>query len=113
MERRRGIVQNPTMSRLNNSTGAKAGAGYRLLQSLDDWAIDGEASATKRRSARTSQETVLDECQYLKLLAKLTAVAIIDSVLRPLVEVGVPRRTVVQSNRRNSTEYIVWPESIR
>src|SRR5258708_33127009 len=86
---------NTTTSRLNNPTGNKAGAGYRLMQSLDDWAIDGEASATKRRSARTSQETVLDERQDLELLTKLTTETLIDGIGGPLEEGRVACCTIV------------------
>ena len=71
-----------TTSRLNNPTGNKAGAGYRLIQSLDDWAIDGEA----RTDARV--ERLLLGCSQYAAIASIADCVPLLGATRTLARLG-------------------------
>ena len=79
----------------------------RSVETLSNWAVDGEARTPKWRSTRAGNQAVLNEGENLELFAHLTTEAIIDCVFCPLKELGVPSRAVIQRDRWNSPEDIV------
>src|ERR1700751_3717271 len=86
---------------------------YRLTQSLDDWAIDGEAGAAERRSSRSSgDQAVLRVGENLELFTQLLAIALGNGLFSPRVQVRVPGRAVIESECRNPSQCVVRPVSI-
>src|SRR5580704_9800811 len=83
------------------------------VQPLSDRAVDGEAGAPKWYSARAGDQAVLHEGKNLELFAYLATEAVVDCVLCPFEELGVPSRAVIQRDRWNSTEDVVGAVTIR
>jgi len=82
------------------------------VQALSDRAVDGETGAPKWYSARAGDQAVLHEGKNLELFAHLAAEAVVDCVLCPFEELGVPSRAVIKSDRWNSTEDVVGAMAI-
>src|SRR5580700_8392589 len=82
------------------------------IETLNNRTIDGEPRATERRSARTGDQTVLHEREDLEFLAQLPTIALLDRLSRPCVQLSVPCRAVIESDRRDAAENIVWPMPI-
>src|SRR5215475_5092499 len=83
-----------------------------LVQALNDGTVYDELAVTKRRAIRAGEDPVLDVSENLKFLPELTAISSRDRLRRPLIEVAVPKRAVVGSNRRDSSEHVVGPVAV-
>ena len=90
-----------------------AGALRGLIEPLHNRTVDGEAGGRERSTARSRKQTILDKCQDLEFLTQLPSIAIVDRILRPLEQLGVPCRAVIQRVRRDSTDDVIGPVSIR
>jgi hypothetical protein len=77
------------------------------VKTLSDWAVDGEPGTPKGFSTRAGDQAVLHEGKNLKLFAHLTTEAILDGILGPFKQLGIPGRTVIQGDRWDSAKDIV------
>ena len=82
-------------------------SAFGSVEALDNWAVDGETGTPKGYSTRPGDQAVLHKGKDLELFAHLAAEAVVDCVLCPFEELGVPSRAVIQRDRRDSTEDIV------
>src|SRR6266436_2283182 len=82
------------------------------VEALSNWAVDGEPGAPKWCPTRAGDQAVLHEGENLELLARLAAKAVVDCVLCPLKQLGVPSWAVIQRDRRDSTEDVVGSVTI-
>src|SRR6516165_597276 len=90
-----------------------AGAPWQSIKPLNNCTIDGEARASELSTARPRNQTILHEGQDLKFFAHLTSITLIDRVLRPLEQLGIPGWTVIQGICWYSADNIIGPETIR
>src|SRR5687767_5099848 len=74
--------------------------------------VDDEARRAEFDALQPLGEAALDNAEDLELFSELRAIAGVDGLLRPLVEIGVPHRAVVERDRRNATEYVVRTEAV-
>jgi hypothetical protein len=56
------------------------------------------------------EQTVLHQGKDRKLVFKLAAKTLVDCIIGPCVQLGVPCRAVIESHCRDPAETIVWPE---
>ena len=83
------------------------------IEPQNDRAVYGEAGATKGFTARGCKELVLHKGEHLELLTQLTAETLVDGVLSPFVQVGIPRRAVIEGDCRDTTQDVVRPMAVR
>src|ERR1700752_745870 len=93
----------------------KAGSGHdgRLIESLNDGTIDGEAAGCERCSTRRRNQTVLDQSQDLELFTQLSPVSVVNRILGPLVQLSIPGRRVVQGKCRYSAQDVIGSIAVR
>jgi hypothetical protein len=84
------------------------------IETLNNWAIDGESRAAEWRSAGTGDQAVLCEREDLKFLTKLPAKALIDRILSPREQLSVPRRAVIECKRWDTADLDMycWGEGV-
>jgi hypothetical protein len=82
------------------------------VETLSNWAVDGEPGAPKWSPTRAGDQAVLHEGENLELLAHLAAKAVVDCVFCPLKQLRVPSWAVIQRDRRDSTEDVVGSGAI-
>src|SRR3954466_14532020 len=84
-----------------------------LIETLNDRAIDGKSRATEGRAAWPGNQTVLHKGEDLELFPELSAETAVNRILRPCIQLGIPCRAIIESDRRDTTKNIVGPEAIR
>src|SRR5260370_10933659 len=82
------------------------------VQALNDRAVDGEAGTPKCFSARPSDQTVLHEGEDLKLFTYLSPEPLVDGILGPFEQLGIPVRAVIESDGWDSTQDVVRPKAV-
>src|SRR6516164_1023127 len=88
-------------------------ARQRLIEPQNDRAVYGEARTTEGFAARGCKELVLHKGEHLELLTQLTPETLVDGVLGPFVQVGVPRRAVIEGDCRDTSQYVVRTIAVR
>src|SRR5918999_478212 len=83
-----------------------------LEEAEDNGAVDDRPGRAERLSAGAGYVTLLGETKDAELLEVARAVAAVDCLLGPLVDVGVPQRAVIGGDRRNPTEDVERAEAI-
>src|SRR5438874_4333644 len=81
-----------------------------LVEAGSDAAHDHRPGTAKRRTIGSSDVSVSRQFQNAELLGQKTAIALVDCILGPLIEVGVPHRAVIAGDRRNANLY-EWTRS--
>ena len=89
------------------------GDSQRLIEPQNDRAVYGEARTTKGFTARACKELVLYKGEHLELLAQLTPETLVNGLLGPFVQVGVPRRAVIEGDCRDTPQDVVRPMAVR
>src|SRR6266478_2785051 len=84
-----------------------------LVQAGSDAAHDHRPGTAKRRTIGSSDVSVSRQFQNAELLGQKTAIALVDCILGPLIEVGVPHRAVIAGDRRNAAKRIVRPMPVQ
>ena len=93
-------------------SGRQRAPGHTLVEPLNDCAVNGEAGTSEWTAVRTRDQAIVYEGKDLEFFTNLTSVALADRILRPLKQLGVPRRAVIQRIRRYSADHIVRTEAI-
>src|SRR5260370_41322920 len=70
---------------------------------------DVRTSAAERRTVRPGDVSVPSQLQNAELLGQQTAIAFVDGVFGPLIEVGVPDWAVIPGGCRASAKGVVRP----
>src|SRR5258708_14511871 len=83
------------------------------VQPGSDAAHDYRAGTAKRRTIGSGYVTVSRELQNTKLLGQKTAIALVDCLISPFIEVRVPDRAVIGGNRGNAAKRIVRPMAVQ
>jgi hypothetical protein len=84
----------------------------RSVEADYDWAVNRKTEAPKLFAARASEQAILDERQNLELFPQLATEPLIDCLLRPLKQIGVPDGAVIERDGRNSTKDVIRPEAV-
>ena len=65
-----------------------------LIEPLNNRTIDGETGASELAAGWARNQAILGKCQDLEFLTHLTSETLVDRVLCPFEQLGVPRRAV-------------------
>src|SRR5439155_1671163 len=72
-----------------------------------------QTGTAKRGTIGSSDVSVSRQFQNAELLGQKTAIALVDCISDPLIDVGVPHRAVIAGDRRNAAERIVRPMPVQ
>src|ERR1700756_5967961 len=78
-----------------------------LIEPGGNAAYDYEAGTAVRRTTRPGDVSISRHLQNAKLLGQKTAIALIDCILGPLIDVRIPDGAVIGGNERNTAEGVV------
>ena len=82
------------------------------VEPLGNRTVDREARAPKRCPTWPSEQPVANKVENLELFTHLAPESLIDCTLGLFEQLGVPVRTIVESDGWNPAEDVVRPESI-
>src|ERR1700740_2959143 len=82
------------------------------VQALSDRAVDGEAGTLKCFTIWPSDQTVLHEGENLELFTYLTPEPLVDGILGPFEQLGIPVRAVIERDGWDSTQDVVRPKAV-
>src|SRR5258708_36818583 len=82
-------------------------AGSPSIETGGDAAHDYRASAAERRTVGPGDVSVSRQLQNAKLLGQQPAIAFLDRVFGPLIEVAIPAWTVIGRSRRDPSKGVV------
>src|SRR5258708_31407177 len=84
-----------------------------LIEPGGDAAHDHRPGTAKRRTIGSGDVSVSRQFQNAEFLGQKTAIALVDCVFGPLIEVSVPHRAVVAGDRGNTAKRIVRPMPVQ
>src|SRR5215471_20458179 len=85
----------------------------RLVKPSGDATHDYGASAAERHTVGPGDVSVSRQFQNAELLGQQTAIALLDGVFGPLIEVGVPDWAVIGGNCGDAAKRIVRPMPVQ
>src|SRR5882724_1677434 len=104
-------VRMPAVS-IPKAAGTSNSDGERSVEALNDRTIDGEARAPEGFTTWTGDQAILHEGENLELFTYLTPEALVDGVLGPFEQLGVPVRAVIERDGWDPTQDIVRPKAV-
>src|SRR5258708_1404135 len=82
------------------------------VQAPNHRTVDGEAGTLKCFTTWPSDQTVLNEGENLELFTHLTPEPLVDGMLGPFEQLGIPVGAVIERDGWDSTQDVVRPKAV-